>query len=534
MVFDNDSAIQRVGTWAEELDTPGSWDDYMVAHNGYSGMVATYGGDDTYLDLTDDVADLKVTWFFRCRGAGTITAYDDYDPDWTLPYELPAHSMGSKSVSSGSTTVGTWVEIQFDSATTWTTADLMSDSGGVARMGFVVSGGNIAIDTIQMRVWPKTGVHGWWSARTSEDHPIYADVQPWGYDADLGASPDYEEFDFDDDGGAGQDTAWASMIGSIPVGDTEYPGTLHTGYGSGATIVEGTVISSLDGSQHIGKFRYAANPIGISLSQPLDFVTPNPFTTEEEGEDFIRRPDRVPDDLRAYFEYPLPTMTPAVTGWTNDLVHVGGYRLVYGTLEEAWPTGGGAHGITINFHTWADPPPFEGRPISTSLPFDIGGYKVELADVSGGDPATDTYVDASLPLEPKFLVTLGNSFTFDQPPHVNIPRDVSFAGGVIVQTAAVDFGANDGGDGYLTANVTVPGYRVWDPNGTRGGQLKHRLGDSTWRTMGVDAAGRMKFRTEDFTWWEESKSTDDPGPLQYLHFMTRWGWPYTIPFRPES
>lgn len=458
---DDDNALARVGTWAEGLG--GSFDDYMIAHDGYSAVWMNYGDNHTYLELTDDESDVEVHWVIRARGAGSITAYDDYDTDWT--YSLPANSLGTQAVS-GSVSSGAWHEYTFAAGTAYTIEQLLADDGGVSRFGIEVTGDSVAIDVIQMRVYPVGGVAGYWASRPAEDTIDGANVTPVGFGNDIGESPSSEEFDFDDDGGAGQTAAWESMIAAIPSAgsDTEFPGTTHTGYGISGCVVESSVASSLDGSQHVGGFRYSAGYMVAKLVTPLGFVTPNPFVDGEEGVDFIRRPDRVNNDLKAYFEYPSPSTIPSVTGWENDSVNVVGWRIVVdATLEEAWPTGGGEHGVSINVLPFAEPPPFAGQPRSVTVPFGMDGTKVVLNDMSDGStPATDVSVGVDLPLEPGFVMTFGNSFTFDAPPLHNIRRDISFAGASIVQTATFYLGT---ADDPLAAVVTIPTYRVWNPDG---------------------------------------------------------------------
>jgi hypothetical protein len=519
MTINEPESISAARSHEEGGGTLPDFDDYARLHGGWSGVIFSYIGD-SYLEVTDDVADLTVTWVVRAKGDGTIHAYDDYDPDWN--YSLPSNALTDIVVNKA-----VWVDYEIPSSA-FTIDQLMSTDDGAQRFGMVIEGDHVDVDVVYLRIWPRTGVVGWWEIHDGGTRIQYPDIYDIFFGANPGASPDFRDWDIPESGGhdTGYWLNWVDMLDNAAADPKdEFVNSVNSGYGILSTGVHDTVVGSLGGIEHVGKFFYGANYLIVKTDIN---VTPN--VTGTEGVDYIRRPDRHQNDYKEFFEYIDPTESTRIVSWINDNLHLVGSKHAYLPLF-GWPGGDDVDGVTLN--VWEDPdyviPPFEGRPTEQNLPFATEGETLALADSDDGGTDTTFFID--LPLEPSFGLSFGNTGTHQLPPQ-SLLDGLSGDIGTVVNISAEGFLGTP--EENLQAVVLIPDYRVWTPDGTRGGKLKHRLADSTWRTVGVDETGRLKFRSEDLTWWEEVKSTDADGPRQYLHFKTRWGWAYSIPFRPEG
>lgn len=525
-LMNNVNSIAAADSLGEGFEN--GYDNYARLHEGGSWVVFSYRGA-SYLESTDNVAGLKVSWILRMKNTADMHFYDDYvDSSW--PYGLPANDLGVTNVRAPDG-AWTWFEIP---ASAFTIDQLMSSDGGAIRFGLVNEGGICDIDYIALRIWPTGGALGWWEPRATETRQGFPNIYEIGFPLGIAESNDYHEWDpSDDSGGTEYAAAWTEMISNASGNpNAEFNANLHGGSGTLGSTVNDYILSSLDGSQHIGKFQYNAAYLVVDLGD-LSTQAPNAFFfSGTDGVDFIRRPDRHESDLFAYTEYNVYNAVPTVVSWTNNDFRVIGYKSNRDQLTP-WGTGDDADGVSVDTYGYPFPIPLAtGQDTPLSLPFPVGGNFVALDDISGGGPETDVTINVGLPYETRFMIACGNTGTQSRPPQADYEtHPLSGSGqGAVVISAEVRLGEDPAA--LLKATVQFPTYRTWDPYGTRGGKLKHRLADSTWRTVGVDASGRLKIRSVDNTWWEEVKSTDAAGSVQYLHFQTRWGWKYSIPFRP--
>jgi hypothetical protein len=521
-LLNNVNSIAAADSLGEGLGN--GYDNYARLWEGHSSVVFSTPGF-TYLESTDSVASMKISWVLRMKNSADMHFYDDHSASWT--YSLPTRDLGVVNVRAPD---GAWT--YYEIPTSFTIAELM-DTSGVIRFGLVNEGGICDIDYIALRIWPDTGAQGWWEARPPETKDSIANVYETGpVSAPIAESDDFHEWDPGDDGGAGFLDAYNEMIADAAAATPSETATVNIGRGVFGSTVNDNILSSLLGTEHDGKFQYTASYLVIDLGD-LSFAVPNGFmSTDDDGVDFIRRPDRHENDLFAYVVYAVPGAMATVGTWTNNDFRVQGYKSNYNPIEP-WPVGSDADGVSIDTfaYPFPNPPTFGSRTSPLAYPLAIGTV-VALADITGGGPPTDTTVTITLPLQPKFMIGCGNTGTRQIPPQADYTGLSASGTGEIAITAQVDLGVFGDSSTYLTATLEFPDFYTWDPYGTRGGKLKHRLADSTWRTVGVDASGRLKFRSEDLTWWEEVKSSDPAGPRMYLKFRTRWGWWYSIPFRP--
>lgn len=464
------------------------YDDFARLHSGGSWVLMAYKGD-TYLESTD-ASGWVTSWIVRAKGSGTLACYDEYDEDWA--YALPANSLGNIVVSGSD-----WTDYEMPT-TSFSIADLMGE--GACKLGLSLSGGSsVDVDVVYLRIWPPAGPLGGWQPKLDETTQAIPQVSVVGNGVGpTGGGTTYYEFDPEDDGGAGFSTAYAEMltdVASSPEDESRESQVDGRGYMSTNTGTE--VLSSLGGTEHVGRWAYRMTYMVIDLGD-LDRFQPSDFMgTDVEGVDWIRRPDRCEFDLKAWYDYTLPGVGPELGSWLNTDARLVGYRNIVGTRLEDWPTGPGAHAVTVNYDDYPyDLPPAtpSSRAPVLSYPFPQTGDRFELNDTSSGGAETDETVALTLPLQPKFMMSMGNTFTTSIPPQSSL-RIISFSGASVVQTATLYLRWDSESEAQLIGVVDFPPFRVWSPSGA--------VSWVRWRGR-PDGLGLSTYRARSHSSWQAS------------------------------